>query len=235
MKRTILSFAVAGLFAGATLTLDATAATFTDRASFDAAVTNMTTLAFEGLIGTLGFPANYPHGTGYMADSVTLQGVVFSDAYSGGSPDYVYILANDGVGADISLNGTTTILLGTGSSRITLPAGLTAFGTDYGVPIGVVGGLPVGQTSTIEATFHFRAGTSPETFDFELPVAGKSQFFGYIGSEIDYIDLAGAGYYMGFDNMSIAQAVPEPETYALLLAGLGLVGVAARRRKLAAA
>jgi len=26
-------------------------------------------------------------------------------------------------------------------------------------------------------------------------------------------------------------AVPEPETYAMLLAGLGLVGVAARRRK----
>jgi hypothetical protein len=32
------------------------------------------------------------------------------------------------------------------------------------------------------------------------------------------------------DNISVS-AVPEPETYAMMLAGLGLVGVAARRRK----
>ena len=29
----------------------------------------------------------------------------------------------------------------------------------------------------------------------------------------------------------ITAAVPEPETYAMMLAGLGLLGVAARRRK----
>lgn len=34
---------------------------------------------------------------------------------------------------------------------------------------------------------------------------------------------------------SVAQPVPEPETYALMLAGLGLLGVAARRRKQMAA
>jgi hypothetical protein len=35
------------------------------------------------------------------------------------------------------------------------------------------------------------------------------------------------------DNVSLTTAVPEPETYAMLLAGLGLVGFAARRRKTA--
>lgn len=33
------------------------------------------------------------------------------------------------------------------------------------------------------------------------------------------------------DNVSVAAAVPEPETYAMLLAGLGLMGLVARRRK----
>ena len=33
------------------------------------------------------------------------------------------------------------------------------------------------------------------------------------------------------DNVTINSAVPEPETYAMLLAGLGLLGFAARRRK----
>ncbi|MGB4810946.1 MAG: FxDxF family PEP-CTERM protein [Methylophilaceae bacterium] len=41
----------------------------------------------------------------------------------------------------------------------------------------------------------------------------------------------GNGSYSG--NLNIA-AVPEPETYALMLAGLGLIGFAARRNKVAA-
>ncbi len=39
-----------------------------------------------------------------------------------------------------------------------------------------------------------------------------------------------ATYYIGLDNVSVT-AVPEPETFALLLAGLGVVGAVARRRK----
>ena len=33
------------------------------------------------------------------------------------------------------------------------------------------------------------------------------------------------------DNVSVTAAVPEPETYAMLLAGLGLMGTIIRRRK----
>jgi len=40
-------------------------------------------------------------------------------------------------------------------------------------------------------------------------------------------------YGTSLDNVSLTAAVPEPETYAMLLAGLGLVGVIARRRKAA--
>lgn len=55
-------------------------------------------------------------------------------------------------------------------------------------------------------------------------------------------DLNGSdGNFQGFDNVTFGSAValeppsvaaiPEPETYALMLAGLGLVGFMARRRK----
>ena len=47
-----------------------------------------------------------------------------------------------------------------------------------------------------------------------------------------YVD-GTAGSYSG--NIAVAAAVPEPETIAMLLAGLGLIGVVSRRRKVAVA
>lgn len=44
-------------------------------------------------------------------------------------------------------------------------------------------------------------------------------------------DLSGGSSLVGFDNIG---AVPEPATYGLLIAGLGLMGLIAQRRKLAA-
>ena len=45
-------------------------------------------------------------------------------------------------------------------------------------------------------------------------------------------DPNGPQYYAFFDGLTVAQvaAVPEPDTYAIMLAGLGLLGVIARRR-----
>jgi hypothetical protein len=40
----------------------------------------------------------------------------------------------------------------------------------------------------------------------------------------------GSDEWVGIDDISITGAIPEPETYAMLLAGLGLLGFAARRR-----
>ena len=55
------------------------------------------------------------------------------------------------------------------------------------------------------------------------------QLFGIAGPSLTPGD-AMTGSYSGTFNLAIS-AVPEPETYAMMLAGLGLVGFMARRRK----
>lgn len=58
----------------------------------------------------------------------------------------------------------------------------------------------------------------------------QGEFHGFVESapSISYFTMSGA--YIGAANFAV-QAVPEPGTYAMLLAGLGLLGIAARRRK----
>jgi hypothetical protein len=53
----------------------------------------------------------------------------------------------------------------------------------------------------------------------------------YLGQSLA-IQLTAKGTQVEFDNVRLnVSPVPEPESYALLLAGLGLVGAAAKRRK----
>jgi hypothetical protein len=47
---------------------------------------------------------------------------------------------------------------------------------------------------------------------------------------VDTADVTGVST-LSVQNLAITAAVPEPSTYAMLLAGLGMVGVAARRRR----
>lgn len=60
--------------------------------------------------------------------------------------------------------------------------------------------------------------------------------FSALGAGSYYLQVTGistgsmGGLYSGALNVSSVSAVPEPETYAMLLAGLGLIGTIARRR-----
>ena len=78
-------------------------------------------------------------------------------------------------------------------------------------PTGVIVGSP----------FVIGNGPAPQV----IPVGATQLLMGF--NDGWYND-NGAGIYVKVTEIA---AVPEPETYAMLLAGLGLLGLAARRRK----
>lgn len=55
---------------------------------------------------------------------------------------------------------------------------------------------------------------------------------GIVTNMLRFTATGGDGWYSVSEIQAFGQPVPEPETYALMLAGLGLVGFAARRRKI---
>ncbi|RZT10573.1 PEP-CTERM protein-sorting domain-containing protein/MYXO-CTERM domain-containing protein [Duganella sp. CF402] len=79
-------------------------------------------------------------------------------------------------------------------------------------------------------------------FGTNSQVIGRTETVGFQTFSLSYTALADGNAVFSFrnaggdnigallDNVSVA-AVPEPTTYAMLLAGLGLVGAAARRRR----
>lgn len=208
------------------------AGVFTDRATFEASTGLLTTQNFESIVGTPGFPNNYPNGgTGYYTlnpNGISLDGVEYV-----GSGDFgyeTYILGNDVDAGGYSLNGTFALTGGRTLTDIYLPGGTNAFGADVGA---------VEQNTGVLHLTVFLRGGGTELLDFN--VTQRSQFFGYTnGLGIDRIklDTNGSGYYPYtiIDNVSLGGptviATPEPSSIALLgLGGISL-GLGTWRRRL---
>lgn len=88
--------------------------------------------------------------------------------------------------------------------------------TEDNVSITFLGTL--GNGSTVSQTFSVADGAA-QVFSFD------SSF-----TNLASVSWANEAMYAQFDNINVA-AVPEPESYAMLLAGLGMIGAAMRRRK----
>jgi len=140
-----------------------------------------------------------------------------------------FTLSNSGTGYvsevyfDLGTGMSASFLSGTGTVNFTAGA----------APGSLPGGSGVGFNS--DAAFDSDSGGAP-IYGID---AGESATFQIFGATLDSVtggELAAGAHVRSLVTSSasvvtIAAAVPEPETYALMLAGLGAVGWVARRRQ----
>jgi hypothetical protein len=111
----------------------------------------------------------------------------------------------------------------TASSATFCPTGCTDAGTDYNwaIEFGTAnddGRLVIGETATWSITV-----TDPDAFD----IPGLVHINAYLNDE----SIKLSGCLTGSQGCGPIPAIPEPQTYALMLAGLGIVGFLAKRRR----
>jgi hypothetical protein len=85
----------------------------------------------------------------------------------------------------------------------------------------------------------FGVGEAVDNYSFEFSVTARNADSFLTLAEISqgahvgagYADARGRGNGFGVTDYTITTAIPEPETYAMMLVGLGLLGWVARRKK----
>ena len=113
---------------------------------------------------------------------------------------------------DISFQGTRDLVAGINANS-TKNVSFTAFD------------LVAADMTTVLATGTFGNSAPRLAFGDLFAVKGAGEYFIHIAGTSN-----GAATYNG--TVSLVSPVPEPETYGMLLAGLGMIGFVARRRKL---
>jgi Lamin Tail Domain/PEP-CTERM motif len=205
--------------------------------------------AAPGLVISEVHPAGSGNGT-YGADwfEVTNTGTSAVDItgwkMDDGSNSFDLSVALNGVGSIAP--GQSVVFIDTSA-----PIDISAFGTAWfgsnvpgGFTIGTYGGAGVGLSTGGDAVYIFDAagvaqtGISFGTADALAPFQTFDNAAGLNGvaiSQLSAVGVNGAGVALNsvveIGSPGRIAPVPEPTTYALLLAGLGLVGVAARKRQ----
>jgi PEP-CTERM motif len=195
--------------------IGANAATYTNRATFESAINISYTETFQSLNGTAGFSGPIAMPTGLTVSSPS------NNLFS--------------VGAGQSSNPTEAI----GSNypaadflSFDLGGNYLAFGADLFQNFG--GGTQSSSAVTYALSFFNGATLLSSITSLVAPHGGSFIGFTSDAGTFNRVQvLSQANSYEVLDNVTVGNvtAVPEPETYALMLAGLGIIGTIVRRRK----
>ena len=154
-----------------------------------------------------------------FADGLNTSGLLGVTFDGKGSFDEVFLFASPPIASQIQFDGTAEYVGGKATVSFT--------GFDFGV---------FNQLNYDDVTGDF-LGANVTSLSMDQSYLTRFSFGGqssdFLGSGIYYIEVKGTSLVAGsgFDGHINTTAIPEPANVALLLAGLGLVGGLARRRR----
>lgn len=143
----------------------------------------------------------------------------------------------------VAADGNQFVTLGCGSSSSS--CGLTTWSQTFSLPAGsytlqfAMASELFNNTQAVDVALSGGASAS-QTFSATGTVGvnywadwqGKSLAFAANGAPVTLtFSTNNLQFDVGLDNVHVLSAVPEPETYAMIMAGLGLIGFIARRRR----
>jgi len=192
-------------------------------------------------------------GVGYASNSVTVDGAIYTLTYSGSAlPD----LDPAHETFRVTLGIDTNAYSGGGSflDNVAIKVSSAATGALFSAPGGtgnwslLAGGLNSGGCDGSGSGFICANGLANSgkgvavttgngagidyAFTFDVTMANGALFTGLDAASIKARYVKADGHMAGgLVSNGITLSVPEPESYAMLLAGLGLMGFIARRRK----
>lgn len=200
-----------------------TVTTFSDLSAFEAAV-GATPITLETFTDSYRFPIS----TGVLNSSTNLQ-VATGPAITPGTiqPGVTYstpIGSGNFFNIDCCYNSTGPFLdtvTGNGPLTVTFDHNTLAFGFNSGQ-----------FNNGLDVTINFASGPAyTNTF-----AVGGDAFYGFMSSAADIQSVVIGGgtnsFTFAIDNFRFTTSppIPEPETYAMMMAGLGLLGFMARRK-----